>query len=138
MSYGSTTKIIAANRVKISRIAKEVVLTDDVTVNTSRIVDRINTRAGPVDTFRWRLVELTFEAILTKDLLAQVMTDSAISASGAMTYTAWNISGLSISGQSTDNVTQGLSAAVIDFDEMAPENGVAKTRVKLRISPAAT
>ena len=137
MSFGTSAQIINSARVKILRIATEVTLTSDVKVRRSRTVDRVNTRAGAIDTFRWKLEEIEFTATLTELLLTQLQTDSTIDANSAMTFNNWVVNGLSISGSAPDNTSDTTSATLLDYEELAPENGVAQVRIKLRVAGGA-
>jgi len=138
MSFGTSSQIILASRVKILRGAVEVTLTSDVTLRHTRVRDRVNTRGGAIDTRRWKLVEIEFTAALTELLLTQIQTDSTIDATtGAMTFNTWTINGLSISGSAGDNTSDAVSATLDDFQELAPENGIAQMRIKLVVAPGA-
>jgi len=137
MSFGSTGVIINSSRVKILRGATEVTLTSDATVRTIRATDRTNTRAGAIDTARWKRVEIDFRAALTELLLTQLQSDGTISAYGGMTYNNWTVNGISISGVTGDNTSDVYSATLLDYEELSPENGVAQVRVKLLIAGAA-
>lgn len=137
MSFGTTLQTINADRVKILRVAVEVTLTSDVKVRITRTVDRINTRAGAIDTFRFRLTEIEFTAALTELLKTQIQTDQILDANSAMTYTNWTVTGISTSGSAGDNTSDVLSATVIDSEDLGPENGIAQFRIKLRIIGAA-
>ena len=137
MSFGTSAVIINADRLKIFRVATEVTLTSDVKVRITRTVDRINTRAGAIDTFRWRLQEVEFTAALTELLKTQVQTDQVISAESAMTYNNWKINGISQSGQVADNTDDTVSATLVDSEDLGPENGIAQFRIKLRVIGAA-
>jgi len=131
VSFGTSSQIINADRVKILRVATEVTLTSDVKVNFTRTRDRVNTRAGAIDTFRWKLEEIEFTAALTELLLTQLQTDSAISANSAMTYNNWRINGLSISGSAPDNTDDTVSATMIDFVQLGPADGLGQVRIRL-------
>ena len=137
MAFGTSSQIINADRVKILRVAAEVSLTSDVKVRRTRTVDRVNTRAGAIDTFRWKLEEIEFTAALTELLLTQLQTDSTIDANSAMTFNNWRINGLSTSGSAPDNTDDTVSATLLDFEELAPENGIAQVRIKLRVAGGA-
>lgn len=138
MSFGASSQIILAARVKILRGAVEVTLTSDVTVRHTRVRDRVNTRAGAIDSRRWKLVEIEFTAALTELLLTQVQTDSAINATtGAMTFNNWTVTGISISGTGGDNTSDATSMTLDDYQELAPENGIAQMRIKLVQAPGA-
>lgn len=137
MSFGATSQVILANRVKILRGATEVTLASDVTVRHTRVRDRTNTRAGAVDSRRWKLVEIEFTAELTELLLTQIQTDSSIDANGAMTFSNWTVTGISISGVGGDNTSDVVSATLDDYQELAPETGTAKVRVKLVVAGGA-
>ncbi len=137
MAFGTSSQIINSDRVTILRVAAEVSLTSDVKVKRTRTVDRINTRAGAIDTFRWKLDTIEFTAALTELLLTQLQTDSSIDANSAMTFNNWVIKGFSISGSAPDNTDDSQSATLIDFEEIAPENGIAQVRILLRVAGGA-
>jgi len=137
MSFGTTSQVILANRVKILRGAVELTLTSDVTVRHTRTRDRVNTRAGAIDSRRWKLVEIEFTAALTELLLTQVQTDSTIDANGAMTFNNWTVNGISKSGSAGDNTSDVTNMTLDDYQELAPENGIAQMRIKLVQEPGA-
>lgn len=135
MAFGTSATIINAARLKISVAGSEVSLTSDVKHKETRTVDRLNTRAGAIDTFRWVLSEIEFTAALTELLLTQLQGDTTIGSFMNMTYKSWRVNGLDISGAApTDDTYQ---ATMIDYEELGPENGVAIVRVKLRIQAGA-
>jgi len=133
MAFGTSTQIINSARVTIKRAGSEVSLTSDVKLRRTRIVDRINTRAGAIDTFRWILVEIEFTAAWTELLVTQLNTDDNISVNSKMTFNTWLIEGISISGQAGDKSSDSLSATLLDYEQLAPENGIANIRIKLRV-----
>ena len=137
MSFGTSAKIINADRLKILRGAVEVTLTSDVKMKVSRTTDRINTRAGAIDPFRWRVQEIEFTAALTELLKTQIQTDETIDANSSMTYNTWTVNGISISGSAPDNTSDALSCTLIDSEDLGPENGIAQVRIKLRVIGAA-
>jgi hypothetical protein len=136
MSFGTTTTVIAAARFKIDRGGTEVQLASDVKVKSTRTVDRLNTRAGPIDTYRWKVEELEFTAALTEDLLTQLQTDDNISVNMNMTSNTWNVVGTDLSGAAPTN--DAFSAALYDYEELGPENGLTLVRCKLRVLGNAT
>ena len=138
MSFGTTTQSISANRLTILRLAVEVTLTTDVKVRATRTVDRLNTRAGPIDTYRWLLEEVEFTAALTDLLLTQIKSDNNINAFQNMPFNNWTVAGISLSGSGGDDTSEVLSAALIDYEELGPETGTAQVRVKLRVAAGAT
>lgn len=138
MSFGTVETIINAARLKIFRGSQEVELASDVRVSTSRVIDRTNTRAGPVDAPRWGLVELDFEAVLTKGLADRIKTDAAIDTRSKLAYTQWRVEGLSISGSNSDNVEETYNCAVVNYDMHGPQVGSATARVRLRVQAAAS
>lgn len=137
MSFGTSNQVILANRVKIIRGAVEVKLTSDVTVRHTRVRDRVNTRDGAIDSRRWKLVEIEFTAALTELLLTQVQTDSSIDVNGAMTFNNWTVNGISQSGSAGDNTSDVTNMTLDDYQELAPENGIAQMRIKLVEEPGA-
>ena len=133
MSLGTLGQTYNNNRFKIFRLDVEVTLTSDVRVHASRILDRVNTRAGPVDSPRWKLIEVEFTALLTELLQVQLQTDFSISSASALTYNNWKILGLANNGTAADNLDDVYSCTVIDYEDLGPENGTSQVRVKLRV-----
>lgn len=138
MVLGDITKIIPAQAVKIFRLTDELVLTNDVKWRGTHIRNILNTRAGPVYTFQWRVREIEAQIALTETLLTQLETDNQLDVNSAMSFNNWRIQGLSVSGIAGDNTDDTYSAALIDYEELAPENGVAQARIKLLIGGTAT
>ena len=137
MSYGSTSQVINSARMRISRGSSEVSLASDVTVTSSRIVDRTVTRAGPVDTVRWVLVEVSFTAVLTELLLNQLKADAAVSGALKPSYTNWTVAGAAVSGSSGDDTSEVYSCTMLNYEVRAPETGAATAVIKLRALPVA-
>ena len=135
MAFGTSSVIINASRLKISVGGSEVSLTSDVKVRRTRTADRLNTRAGAIDTFRWILQDIEFTAALTESLLTELQTQDNIDANMAMTFNSWLINGLDISGAAPTSDT--YSATLLDYEELGPENGIAQVRVKLRVAAGA-
>lgn len=135
VDFGDVSKIIPAQGVHIYRIAdtNEIVLTSDIKFKGTHVIHRLNTRAGPIDTFEWRVREIEFTAANTEDLFTQLETDNQLGSRSQMTYNAWIIEGFSISGIGADDTLTTYSAALVDYEEIAPENGVDRVRIKLRI-----
>lgn len=138
MVLGSITKIIPAQAVKIFRATDEIILTSNVTFRGNHVRNITNTRAGPVYTFQWRVREIEFNASLTEDLLTQLENDNLLGARSEMTFNNWRINGLNISGSVPDDTDDTYSAALLDYEELAPESGEAQVRVKLLIQGTAT
>ena len=135
---GDITKIIPAQAVRVYRGSDQLNLTDDVIFRGTHTRNITNTRAGPIYTFQWRTREIEIKAALTEDLLTQIETDNALDANSAMSFNNWRINGLSISGTPGDNTDDTYSAAVIDYEELAPENGTSEIRIRLLVSGTAT
>lgn len=138
MVFGTITKIIPAQAVKIFRDTDELQLASDVKFMGTHTENTTNTRAGPVYTFQWR--KRTIDALIsqTEDLLTQLETDNLLDARSAMTFNNWRIQGLNIGGQVADDTDDTYSAALLDYEELAPENGEYKVRIKLLIAGTAT
>lgn len=138
MVLGNITKIIAAQAVKIYRGTDELVLTSDVKFRGTHSYNVTNSRAGPLYSFVWRVREIETTVALTEDLLTQIETDNRLNNRSALSFNNWRINGLSISGINADNTDDTYSAGLIDYDQMAPEQGVAQARIKLLIAATAT
>ncbi len=138
MVFGSITKIISAQAVKIFRTTQEIILASDVKYRTTHVRNVTNTRAGPVYTFQWRIQEIEFLASLTEDLLTQLETDNLLDARSALAFNNWRINGLNIGGNSADDTDDTYSASLLDYEQIAPESGEAQARIKLLIAGSPT
>lgn len=137
MAFGTSSQTINSARVSISRGNQEVSLISDLRLQTTRVSDRVNTRAGAIDSFRWVREEATFTAQLTDLLLEQIKTDSAIDGNSKMIYNNWTISGIAISGTAADNISETKSATLIEYDIVAGENGLSTVNIKLLVAGGA-
>ncbi len=138
MVLGSITKIIPAQAVKIFRGSEELILASDVKFIGTHVRNTTNTRAGPVYTFQWRVRELDCVISQTEDLLTQLESDNLLNSRSALSFNNWRINGLNISGNVGDDTDDTYSAALLDYEELAPENGEARVRIKLLVSGTAT
>ncbi len=138
MVFGSITKIISAQAVKIFRTTQEIILASDVKYRTTHVRNVTNTRAGPVYTFQWRIQEIEFLASLTEDLLTQLETDNLLDARSALAFNNWRINGLNIGGSTGDDTDDTYSASLLDYEQIAPESGEAQVRIKLLIAGTPT
>ena len=138
MVLGSITKIIPAQAVQIFRGSEELQLASDVKFRAVHIQNTTNTRAGPVYTFQWRVREIEALISQTEDLLTQLESDNLLDSRSAMAFNNWRILGLNISGVGGDDTDDTYSASLLDYEELAPENGEYKVRIKLLIAGTAT
>jgi len=138
MVFGSITKIIPAQAVKIFRTTEEIILASDVTFRATHVRNVTNTRAGPVYTFQWRIREIEFLASLTEDLLTQLENDNQLDSRSSLQLNNWRINGLNISGVVGDDTDDTFSASLLDYTELAPESGESQVRIKLLIAGTAT
>lgn len=138
MVLGSITKIIPAQAVKIFRGSNELILASDVKYLATHVRNTTNTRAGPVYTFQWRVREIDAVVSNTEDLLTQLESDNLLNSRSALANNNWRIQGLNIGGNTSDDTDDTYSASLLDYEQLAPENGEYKVRIKLLIEGSAT
>ncbi len=138
MVLGTITKIIPNQVVKIFRLTDELILASDVTFRSVHVRNITNTRAGPVYTFQWRVREIETVVSQTEDLLTQLETDNQLNARSDLATNNWRIQGLNIGGNGADDTDDTYSASLLDYEELAPENGEYKVRIKLLVEGTAT
>jgi hypothetical protein len=138
MVLGTITQIIPAQAVKIFRGGDELILASDVKWRATHVRNITNTRAGPVYTFQWRVREIEALISQTEDLLTQLETDNLLNTRSALTFNNWRIQGLNIGGVVGDDTDDTYSASLLDYEELAPENGEYKVRIKLLVAGTPT
>ena len=132
-SYGDVLKTIPAQNVQISRGSKELQLTNDVKVLSGRhAITTLNTRAGAIDSFIWRIREIEISVAWTSDLQTDVEGDNKLDDRNSLDFTQWTVKGLNASGTGTD-ITTNYQAAVYDYSVNAPDVGTSTIIIKLRI-----
>ena len=138
MVLGTITKIIPAQAVKIFRLAEELILASDVKYRAVHVRNITNSRAGPIYTFQWRVREIEAVIAQTEDLLTQLETDNLLDSRSSLANNNWRIQGLNISGNVADDTDDTFSASLLDYEQLAPENGEYKVRIKLLVEGTAT
>ncbi len=114
----------------------EIITIHDIKRRKIHSINRTNTRAGPIDTYPWSIIEVDFVAVLTKDINTHFDTLNTLSARSALPTEAFTITGLSLSGAGEDITVGPFNATVPDFESDAPETGEFTARIKLRIIEA--
>ena len=138
MVLGTITKIIPAQAVKIFRLAEELILASDVKYRAVHVRNITNSRTGPIYTFQWRVREIEAVIAQTEDLLTQLETDNLLDSRSSLANNNWRIQGLNISGNVADDTDDTFSASLLDYEQLAPENGEYKVRIKLLVEGTAT
>ena len=138
MVLGTITKIIPAQAVKIFRGTDELILASDVKWRSVHVRNITNSRAGPIYTFQWRVREIEALIAQTEDLLTQLETDNLLNSRSSLANNNWRIQGLNISGNVPDDTDDTYSASLLDYEELAPENGEYQVRIKLLVEGTAT
>ena len=138
MVLGTITKIIPAQAVKIFRGGDELILASDVKWRSVHVRNITNSRAGPIYTFQWRVREIEALIAQTEDLLTQLETDNLLNSRSSLATNNWRIQGLNIGGNTADDTDDTYSASLLDYEELAPENGEYRVRIKLLVEGTAT
>ncbi len=138
MVLGTITKIIPAQAIKIFRGTDELILASDVKWRSVHVRNITNSRAGPIYTFQWRVREIEAVIAQTEDLLTQLETDNLLNSRSSLANNNWRIQGLNIGGNVADDTDDTYSASLLDYEELAPENGEYRVRIKLLVEGTAT
>lgn len=135
MAFGTNT--INADRVTVKRGTEEATLVSDVKVTQKRIIDTTYTRAGAIDSYRWRARFIEFTVALAKETQAQIIADATIDGRNKPVSQQWNINAEATIGSSSDSAAFTITAVLFDYDILAPANGLAQLRVFLKEVPGA-
>ena len=134
MTLGSLAKAFNAQNVKLSISGSEVITIFNVTKLKDHPINRINSRAGAADFPSNPLIEVTFDAIVSKDVYTTFDTAATLSSRGVLPLTPFTVVGQNIGGVAGDDITITFSAIVPHMEDLAPERGAYTIRVTLRIA----
>jgi len=134
-TIGDLSKVIPAQNVKIFRSDAELILTSDVKVLGGRhVINTLNTRAAPIDSYVWRIREIEATVAWTKTLQEDIEADNTLNSRSALTVRPWKISGLNLGGSGNDDPITTYQAVVYDYSVNAPDVGTSTITIKLRIA----
>ena len=138
MSLGNLGQVIPAQNVQIFREDVQLILVSDVKVLGGRhVINTLNTRAGPVDSYQWRLREIEIVVAWTEDLQNQIESDNQLNTRSALSFNEWKVKGLNLGTDAGNDTETDYEAAVYDFSVSAPETGTSTMSIKLRIQRTA-
>jgi len=114
----------------------EIITIHEIKRRKTHAINRTNTRAGPIDTYPWSIIEVDFVAVLTKDIQNHFETLNTLNPRSALPTENFTLTGLALSG-AAENITVGpFTATIPDFESDAGETGEFTARIKLRIIEA--
>jgi len=135
---GNLSEVIPAQNVQVFREGAQLILTSDVKVLSGRhVINTLNTRAGPVDSYQWRLREIEITVAWTEDLQVIIEADNQLNSRSALTFNEWTITGLNLGTNTANDTDTDYQAAVYDYNVNAPETGTSTISIKLRIQRTA-
>lgn len=139
MTIGDLGETIPSQNVKVFLNNEELILVSDVKIIGGRhVINTLNTRAAPIDSYQWILREIEATVAWTEDLQSKVVTANTLDSKSAFPIDDWTVKGLNI-GTNVNNDTEfGADAVLYDYSINAPETGTSTITLKLRIERSAT
>ncbi len=138
MVVGNLGDTIPSQNVQVFREDTQLILVSDVKVLGGRhVINTLNTRAGPVDSYQWRLREIEITVAWTEDLQSIIEADNQLNNRSALDFNLWTILGLNAGTNAGNDTDTDYQAAVYDYNVNAPETGTSTISIKLRIQRTA-
>lgn len=140
MGWGTALEIFNANQVKFELSASGGALSEIVLMHSFRMskdvnLDRIVTRAGPVDTPTYDLREFTVSASMTKELYERLEALCEQSTRGGVNEADFKLSAKNVSNQTSDDVSVTFKGYVRHLDADAPSEGKFIVNFNVRAKP---
>ena len=131
-NVGDIAKAINAQNVLLYLGTPEAITIFNITKVNDFPINRINSRQGAADFPSNPLREITWDAIVSKDLYDTLTTLTTLSARSVLPLQACTLVGQSIDGSS--DITATFSAIFPHMEELASDRGAYTVRVTMRIA----
>src|SRR5690349_11836425 len=102
MTLGNLAKAFNAQNVKLQITGSEIITIFNITKLKDHPINRINSRSGAADFPSNPLIEVTFDAIVSKDVYTTFDTANTLNSRGVLPLTAFTVIGQNIGGSSGD------------------------------------
>lgn len=133
MALGDITKVVSAKNVRLTvGTTDEVITLTKVRFSDESIVDRKNTRGGPIDTPTYAIEEIVAHATLSKLLNDHFRALRILSARGALPVEAFVLKGEAITEAADDFQTSG-TYFLRKYESEALETGTYDAILTIRI-----
>jgi len=139
MTIGDLGETIPSQNVKVFLNTEELILVSDVKIIGGRhVINTLNTRAAPIDSYQWVLKEIEVTVAWTEDLQTAVVTANTLNGRSAFPIDDWTVKGLNTGTNVANDTEFGDDAVLYDYSINAPETGTSTITLKLRIERSAT
>lgn len=136
MTLGDFTKVINAQNVLLEVGNEgEVITLFNIRHSSESIIDRVNTRGGPIDTPTFTLDEIIADCTISKLLYDHFIGQRTLSDRGALPSETFKITGEAISAAADDVIIQG-SYILRRLEDIAQEQGRYTVTLTMRVTPA--
>lgn len=123
MVLGNLEKAFNAQNVKLKLASNEFVTLYNIRKKKSHPRNRVNTRVGAADFYSHPLIEITFDAVVSKDVYSAFTALNLLDARGALPLGAFTVLGENLGGSGGDDISVTFSARVPDLEDVAAEAG---------------
>ena len=123
MSLGSLAAAFNAQNVHILLNSAEIITCHNVIVSDVSPRFRINTRAGAADFYSFPLIQVTFEALVTKTIYNALRALRILTSAGALPTASWSVVGNNLDGSPSDDINMPFTATVPELTSQAGETG---------------
>jgi len=134
---GDFTKAINAQNVLLEvGNDNEVATLFNIRHSSESIIDRVNTRAGPIDTPTFTLDEIIADCTISEDLYDHFLAQRVLSDRGALPSEAFKIIGQAAAVSGADDTELTGNYILRRFEDIAQEQGRYTVTLTMRVTPA--
>ena len=123
MVLGDVSKAFNAQNVKLKLGSNEVITIFNINKSKDHPRSRTNTRAGAIDFYSFPLIQVTFDAVVTKDIFDAFAALNTLDSRSNLPDGNFTVFGENLGGSAADDITATFSAEVPTLSDIAGENG---------------
>ena len=132
-TIGNLANAINAQNVQLLIGTNTAITVYNIRHSTDLPVNRTNTRSGAIDFYSYPLIEVTFDATVSKDIYDALEALTILNSRGVLPNQAFSIIGQNISGNTLNDITTSFTANVRSLVGIAGPTGNYAVTCTLRI-----
>lgn len=123
MTLGDISKAFNAQNVRLQLGSDEIITCYNINKSKSHPRSRVHTRAGAVDFYSFPLLQVTFDAVVTKTVFDALSALNTLDSRSNLPDGTFSIIGQNLGGSSADDILATFTAEVPELSDIAGEAG---------------